>query len=208
MISQSEVNNALLGMINHTKEMLEMLDKGFKKHNPEFLEKVKDLETTLYKDSENLFSSLLDEKDAKNIRYYFPVPEHFNRIGNGLNKMFNSINKKVTDDILFSDKSVNEANKLFSQLQELLNGLGNCINKCTKALADNICSGVKELCELADEYAIFHEERLISGVCTPKNAPIYLDILESFKSIAWHVGEISRNITQDSGIDKKHSIDK
>ena len=108
--------------------------------------------------------------------------------------MFNAINKKVTDDILFSDKSVTEANKLFSELQELLNGLCDCINTCTGALVEHICSSVKELCELADEYAIFHEDRLISGVCTPKNATIYLDILDSFKSIAWHVGQISRNI--------------
>ncbi|MDR4497803.1 MAG: hypothetical protein MRK02_07785 [Candidatus Scalindua sp.] len=208
MISQSEVNNDLLGMINHTKEMLEMLDKGFKKHNPDFLAKVEGLEANLYKDSEKLLKSLLDEKDAKDIKYIFPVPEHFNRIGKGLNKMFNAINKKVTDDILFSDKSVNEANKLFSELQELLNGLANCINKCTRELVKHIRSNVKELCEQADEYAIFHEDRLISGVCTPKNAPIYLDILESFKSIAWHVGEISRNIAKDSESNKKHSTDR
>jgi len=206
MISQSEVNNDLLGMVNHTKEMLEMLDKAFKKHNPEFLEKVEGLEANLYKDSEKLLNSLLDGKDAKDTKHFFPVPEHFNRIGKGLNKMYNAINKKVTEDILFSDKSVNEANKLFSHLQELLNSLGNCINKCTGELVEPIRSSVKELCEQADEYAIFHEDRLISGVCMPKNAPIYLDILESFKSIAWHVGEISRNIAQDRESDEKHSI--
>ncbi len=75
-----------------------------------------------------------------------------------------------------------------------MNGLCNCINLCTGTLVEDICSSVKELCERADEYAIFHEDRLISGVCTPENATIYLDILDSFKSIAWHVGEITRNI--------------
>ncbi len=194
MISQSAVNNDLLGMLNHTKEMLEMLDKGFKKHNLEYLGKVEVLEANLYKDSEKLLKSLLDEKDATGIKHFIPVPEHINRIGKGLNKMFNAINKKVTDDILFSDKSVTEANKLFSELQELLNGLCDCVNACSGTLVEHICSSVKELCELADEYAIFHEDRLISGVCTPENAQIYLDILDSFKSIAWHVGEISRNI--------------
>ncbi len=194
MTSQSAVNNDLLGMLNHTKETLEMLDKGFNKHNLEYLGKVESLEENLYKDSEKLLKSLLDDKDATGIKHFIPVPEHFNRIGKGLNKMFNAINKKVTDGILFSDKSVTEANKLFSELQELLNGLCDCINTCTGALVEHICSSVKELCERADEYAIFHEDRLISGVCTPENATIYLDILDSFKSIAWHVGQISRNI--------------
>jgi hypothetical protein len=48
----------------------------------------------------------------------------------------------------------------------------------------------KRLCELADEYAIFHEERLIAGVCSPKSAPVYLDILESFSSVIWHIRKI------------------
>ena len=39
MISQSAVNDDLLGMLNHTKETLELLDKGFKKHNLEYLGK-------------------------------------------------------------------------------------------------------------------------------------------------------------------------
>ena len=38
--------------------------------------------------------------------------------------------------------------------------------------------------------AIFHEDRLIAGVCTPKSASVYLDILESFRSVAWHVRKI------------------
>ncbi len=201
MTSKDEINNDLLGMLNHTKEMLEMLCEGFKKNNLDSLGKVEALEKNLYKDSESLFKSLLDEKtDEEGIKHFIPVPEHFNRIGNGLRKMLNAIDKKVTGDVLFSDKSVTEAYKLFSELQELLTCLGDCINTCNGVLVDNICRRVKDLCELADEYAIFHEDRLISGVCTPLNAPIYLDLLDSFKSIAWHIGEITRNIARGCSV--------
>jgi Na+/phosphate symporter len=196
MTSKDEINNDLLEMLNHTKEMLEMLCEGFKRNNLDSLGKVEALEKNLYKDSESLFKSLLDEKTEEGINHFIPVPEHFNRIGNGLRKMLNAIDKKVTGDVLFSDKSVTEAYKLFSELQELLTCLGDCINTCNRVLVDHICDRVKGLCERADEYAIFHEDRLISGVCTPLSAPIYLDILDSFKSIAWHTGEITRNIAK------------
>ena len=196
MASRSEINNNLSMMLNHTKEMLEKLYEGFKKNNLDSLGKVEELEKNLYKDSERLFKSLLDEKAEESTKHFIPVPEHFNRIGNGLRKMLNAIDKKVTGDVLFSDKSVTEAYKLFSELQELLTCLGDCINTCNRVLVDNICGRVKGLCEQADEYAIFHEDRLISGVCTPMNAPVYLDILDSFKSIAWHAGEITRNIAK------------
>ena len=196
MTSRSEINNDLSRMLNHTKEMLEMLHEGFKQHNLDSLGKVEELEKNLYKDSERLLKSLLDEKAEEGIKHFIPVPEYFNRIGYGLRKMLNAIDKKVVGDVLFSDKSVTEANKLFGELQELLTCLGDCINTCNRVLVDHICGRVKGLCELADEYAIFHEDRLISGVCTPMNAPIYLDILDSFKSIAWHTGEITRNIAK------------
>ena len=39
MASRSEINNDLLGMLNHAKEMLEMLCEGFKKHNLDSLGK-------------------------------------------------------------------------------------------------------------------------------------------------------------------------
>jgi Na+/phosphate symporter len=196
MTSKGEINNDLLEMLNHTKEMLEMLCEGFKKNNLDSLGKVEALEKNLYKDSESLFKSLLDEKTEEGVKHFIPVPEHFNRIGNGLRKILNAIDKKVAGDVLFSDKSVTEAYKLFSELQELLTCLGDCINTCNRVLVDHICDRVKGLCERADEYAIFHEDRLISGVCTPLSAPIYLDILDSFKSIAWHTGEITRNIAK------------
>ncbi|MCR4291190.1 MAG: hypothetical protein NUV86_13125 [Candidatus Scalindua sp.] len=196
MTSLSEINNDLVAMLNNTKEMLEMLYEGFNKHNLDSLGKVEELEENLYKDSEKLLKSLLDEKVEEGTKHFIPIPEHFNRIGNGLRKMLNAIDKKVTGDILFSDKSVTEAYKLFGELQELLTCLGDCINTCNSVLVDHICDRVKGLCERADEYAIFHEDRLISGVCTPLNAPIYLDILDSFKTIAWHTGEITRNIAK------------
>ncbi|ODS30455.1 MAG: hypothetical protein SCARUB_04436 [Candidatus Scalindua rubra] len=92
-----------------------MLYEGFKKHNLDSLGKVKELEKNLYKDSERLLKSLLDEKAEDDIKYFIPVPEHFNRIGNGLRKMLNAIDKKVTGDILFSDKSVTETYKLLEE---------------------------------------------------------------------------------------------
>ncbi len=196
MTSLSEINNDLLGILNHTKGMLEILSNAFNKHNLDSLGKVEALEENLYKDSERLLKLLLDEKAEEGTRHFIPIPEHFNRIGNGLRKMLNAIDKKVTRSVLFSDKSVTEAYKLFDELQELLTCLGDCINTCNRVLVDNICGRVKGLCEQADEYAIFHEDRLISGVCTPLNAPIYLDILDSFKTIAWHTGEITRNIAK------------
>ncbi len=190
MVSHDEIKNDTLGMINHTKEMLEMIYAGFRKHKLESLGKVEEVEEKLYKDTECLLKSILEEGSNEDIKHFIPVPEHFDSIGKGLNKLFKSVRKKIRDGMLFSDKSVSEAYKLFDETLVLLNSVSDCIRTSNGHLAKHIDGNGKRLCELADEYAIFHEDRLIAGVCTPKSAPVYLDILESFRSVIWHVRKI------------------
>ncbi len=73
MTDRSEINNDLLGMLNHTKEMLETLYEGFKKPNLDSLGKVEELEKNLYKDSEKLLKSLLDEKAEEGTKYFIYI---------------------------------------------------------------------------------------------------------------------------------------
>ena len=190
MVSHDEIKNDTIGMINHTKEMLEMIYEGFRKHKLSSIGKAEEVEEKLHKDSECLHKSILREESNEDIKHFIPVPEHFDRTGDGLNKLFNATKRKIREGILFSDKSVKESYKLFDETLVLLNSVSDCISTSNGDLAKNLDGNGKRLCALADEYAIFHEDRLIAGVCTPKSAPIYLDILESFRSVIWHVRKI------------------
>jgi Na+/phosphate symporter len=190
MVSHDEIKNDTLGMINHTKEMLEMIYDGFRKHNLSSIGKVEEVEEKLYKDSECLLKSILRESSNEDIKHFISVPEHFDRTGKGLNKLFNATTKKIREDMLFSDKSIKEAYKLFDETLVLLKSVSNCISTSNGDLAKHMDGNGNRLCELADEYAVFHEDRLIAGVCAPKSAPVYLDILESFRSVIWHVRKI------------------
>ena len=200
---QTKTRKDILGILNHTKEILNMTYKGFKKHNLEYLEKVKKIEIKLYKDSNYLIKFLLEAKSEEDTKQFLPIPGHFDRIGDGLNILCASVDKKISGDILFSDKSVSEACKLFDEILELLTCLSDCINTNNRVLAEYINNEGERLCELVDEYAIFHEERLIAGVCMPKSALIYLDILASFEKTLWHIREIAVNILAWGGEDRE-----
>ena len=190
MVSHDEISHDTLGMINHTKEMREMIYDGFRKHNLSSIGNVEEVEEKLYKDSECLLKSIHGESSNEDVKHFIPVPEYFDSIGNGLNKLFNATKRKIKEDLLFSDRSVKEAYKLFDETLVLLNSVSNCISTSNGELAKHMDGNGKRLCELADEYAIFHEDRLIAGVCSPKSAPVYLDILESFRNVIWHLRKI------------------
>ncbi len=191
---RAKIRKDILGILNHTKEILNMTYKGFKKHNPEYLEKVKEIEIKLYKDSNYLIKFLLEARSEEDTRQFLPIPGHLDRIGDGLNILRASVKKKIIGDISFSYKSVSEACKLFDEILELLTCLNDCINTNNRVLAEYIDKEGERLGGLVDEYNICHEERLIAGVCMPKAAPIYLDILASFEKTLWHIREIAVNI--------------
>ncbi len=199
MVSHDEIRHDTLGMINHTKEMLEMIYEGFRKHKLSSIGKAEKVEEKLHKDSECLLKYILREESNEDIKHFIPVPEHFDRTGDGLNKLFNATKRKIREGVLFSDKSVKEAYKLFDETLVLLNSVSDCISTSNGDLAKNLDGNGKRLCALADEYAIFHEDRLIAGVCTPINAPVYLDILESFSSVVWN----GRKILQEFFVELK-----
>ena len=52
MVSHDEIKNNTLGVLNHTKEMFEMICEGFRKHDLSSIGKVEEIEEKLYKDSE------------------------------------------------------------------------------------------------------------------------------------------------------------
>lgn len=200
---RTKIIKDILGILNHTKEILNMTYKGFKKHNLEYLEKVREIEIKLYKDSNYLIKFLLEVRSEEDTRQFLPIPGHLDRIGDGLNILCTSVNKKISGDISFSYKSVSETCKLFDEILELLTCLSDCINTNNRVLAEYIDNEGERLGELIDEYNLSHEERLIAGVCMPKAAPIYLDILASFEKTLWHIREIAMNILTWDGEDRE-----
>ncbi len=74
MAYHTEIEKELIGILNYAKEMLDMIYQGFKKHNLKYLEKVEEIEEKLYKDSNDLIESLLEEKSEEGIKQFIPIP--------------------------------------------------------------------------------------------------------------------------------------
>ncbi len=49
--------------------------------------------------------------------------------------------------------------------------------------------------EMANEYMLIHQKRLIEGVCMPKASSVYVAIVDYFKGIASHVCQIVQQLS-------------
>lgn len=151
---------------------------GIKKNGPKLAKKIEEL-----------------ANDNPDLRPYIPVPDHLIKIGENLEKLAEFIDKKVREDILFSDRAVTEITFLLQRLADILRSTADMILARNIFLSKYVEESEAGVIRRAVEYATFHEERLIEGLCLPVASSIYIKMLDAIKTIAWHSKEIVTRLT-------------
>ena len=125
---------------------------------------------------------------------YVSVPGHLARIAINLEKLSEIIENKNKDKILYSDKAVNELMFLLQRLAEIIRPASDMILARNKFLCKYVEESEAGIVKMADEYATFHEERLIRGECLPVASSQFIGMLDAIKNIAWHVKGITLSV--------------
>jgi Na+/phosphate symporter len=164
------------------------------------LESLNDCEAKIKEISENeqILTPELVEKAKENpdLRLYVIVPGHIERIGHSIENIIRCTRVKIREGISFGDRAVSEITFLMERLQEVLKNVSDIILARNSILREYVKESVAEIGRSANGFATLHEERLIEGLCTPKASPLFLDILDAIKVIAWHAKEIAEKLTE------------
>lgn len=151
----------------------------------EIVQSVKKIESELTKKITEL------AKNNPDLKPYVSIPVHFLRIGENIEKLSELIDKKIKDNILFSDKAVSEITFLLERLSDILRPSSDIILAKNIILKKYVEESESDIIKRAIEYATLHEDRLIEGLCLPVASSIYIHMLDSIKNIAWHAKEIA-----------------
>ena len=116
------------------------------------------------------------------------------RIAQTLGGLWEPINKKMQENVLFSEKAVSQTNGLFDSQTGLLRSVFDIIQTGNAYLKKFVQEeGAKTQRDCAD-FATEHESRLIEGLCSPQAAPIFLAILEKFRSLGKQEADIIQHV--------------
>jgi Na+/phosphate symporter len=129
------------------------------------------------------------------VKPYLSVPVHLVRIGESMEKLADCVEKMVREQILFSDRAIEEITFLLQRLMELLRPTADIILARNAILAKYVTESRAGVVRRALEYSTLHEERLIEGVCIPFASSLYIRMLDEIKNIAWHAKEIAEKLT-------------
>jgi Na+/phosphate symporter len=89
---------------------------------------------------------------------------------------------------------VREVNSLFEMTIEMLECVRDALRTGNRTLIRNILMVSRQLDLMANEFALFHEQRLIEGVCQPRASSLYLAMFDYLKGIEWHARQIGEKL--------------
>lgn len=130
-------------------------------------------------------------REESGLRPYASVPAHFSQIAGNIESIVAQIDRKIREQVLFSDKAVDEVTFLLQRLIDLLRPTSDIILARNEILSKYVRESQSEVVKKALEYGTLHEERLIEGLCNPVGSALYLPILEGIKAIAWRAKKIA-----------------
>lgn len=133
-------------------------------------------------------------REDNNLKAYVSVPMHLIGIGEGIEKLSELIDRKISGGLLFSDRAVTEITFLLQRLVDILRPMSDIILARNEILNRYIQESGANIEKRAIEYATLHEERLIEGLCLPAASPLYITMIDAIKNIAWHAREIAVNL--------------
>lgn len=122
------------------------------------------------------------------------VPMHLERVAENIELLGAAVGRMIRDGVLFTDRATGEIRRLFGIVLELLEGLRDALRTGNRTLVRYIQDAGRTCEAQANEFALFHEQRLIEGVCQPKASSIYLAMLDHLRGIEWHARQVAEKL--------------
>lgn len=186
-----EVSQKLRAISLKAEKMLDAIIDGFIRHSDRKIKQAEELGDDIFEDAQELSgflvgSSCKTEEEKERLKELVAAASNFQKVGEALKGMLPIVRNKIKDEILFSNKAIEELKYLFENSHKLLKSAGDVFLTRNPVLVKYVLEEGVRLNEVGDNYAIEHEDRLISGVCVHKASPLYVSILDCLARVNWH----------------------
>jgi Na+/phosphate symporter len=175
-------------LMHKAQEMLELAQDGFMKNRLSSLDQADELAREIHT-KEDILTSTLAKMASTNseARALLSVPSHIEKIASGIKRITESSRARIREGMLFSDKAVNETGKLFIVAKDVLKKSGEVAVTGAQAAVATAVADADAMERMANSFATAHEDRLVTGECSPKSSSTYLCILYAFEDMGAHI---------------------
>ncbi len=122
------------------------------------------------------------------------VPMHLERIGDNIEAFARAVERQVQDGVVFTDRAMHEIDRLLDKALELLEATRDILRTGNRTLVHHVLTDGPCFQATANEFASFHQERLIQGVCVPRASSIYLAMVDYVRGVERHLRDIVQKV--------------
>jgi Na+/phosphate symporter len=182
VVDFGSIGEKLVGMLGAARD-------AFNRHGKTGLDQFKNLQTALISELDaavkKLNGYIVQATPAEKAKYtaWQNLLVRLRQLVETMADLYDPIQKKMKDGVLFSEKAVEQTNGLFDSQAGLLRSILDIIQTDNAYLKKFVREEGLKIQQNSADYATEHESRLIEGLCTPKAAPIFLAILETFRKM-------------------------
>ncbi len=177
-------------IVNNMSKMIVAARSAFNRHSTSHVSDLKNLQTlvgqqlaALLKQVETAAAAAAGD-DKINLLRLHSVLSRVQIIAENLAGLTDPLQKKIGSAVLFSEKAVGQTNYLFDLEMGLLRSVLDTILTENDFLKKYLAGEGRKIVQAANDFATEHEDRLIEGLCQPQAAPIFLAILDRFRTMA------------------------
>lgn len=125
------------------------------------------------------------------------VPMHLERVGDNIESFAHAVERQVHEGIVFTDRATCEIDRLLEKALELLEATRDILRTGNQTLVHHVLTDGPCFQATASEFASFHQERLIQGLCVPHASSIYLAMVDYVRGIERHQRDIVQKMVAE-----------
>jgi Na+/phosphate symporter len=195
------LKNGILEMCGHAAEMLRLSRDAFQQHSAGTLQDLSDIGRHLHHHEKRLTDHVAMQLreyptslgSAEHLAF---LPAALERVGDSVEALARCIGTLHREDIPISERGHVEMLTLFGRSIELVERVSSAIRLGTAEALASIRDSGDKFQAYCDEITVYHQDRLIRGVCKPRASSIFLSMLDSFREIERYVRRITLQLVK------------
>ncbi len=191
-----DVKKEIYLIMHKALEMVELTEDGFTKNKLSALDQADEWSREIHT-KEDTLTAMLAKMASSNpeARTLLTVPSHIEKIATSIKRITENSRSRIKEGMLFSDRAILETGKLFTKAKEVLKKAGESAVTGSKATIETTLQEIDAIERMSNEFATAHEERLVTGECSPKSSTTYLCILYAFEDMGAHIKDATKRLT-------------
>jgi len=185
-------------MFRIVTEMIDLVDQGFMENDIHVLDRVMDKERMIDDMEKDVTAGIVenckgvDEEERKKLVILGQIAQNIERIGDELRSLVERIEIKITDKLYFSEEGMTQYKEVFETMRKSADLVMEFLKEDKVEVLDKVLKNGDQIKELVEKYRAEHIERLTKGVCEPRAANMYFDMLDFTGNVARHCTNIAR----------------